>query len=42
MMLANKALVLPSALSEAPARYARWRVFVTRSQHNAGRYAAPS
>lgn len=30
-------LVLPSALSAAPARFACWRFVMIRSQHNAGR-----
>jgi hypothetical protein len=38
-LLANEELVLTSTLSEAPARFARWRFIIVRSQHNSGRYA---
>jgi len=38
-MRANEELVLASALPEAPARSARWSFVMSRSQHNAGRYA---
>jgi hypothetical protein len=39
MMRANDELVLASGLSEAPARSARWRFVMIRSQHNSARYA---